>query len=236
MSMNLELVKIIRETQYASEKCTRELIKVREQYGLTDAGVEGAKQSLYDAVIVTQKESESRAAGLIDSKITELDAAEVQEVERRGKDIDYMNRLQTKINMIGSVDLQKITDETLKAIFAEFENDPFAIEMLRAAIPTGRTVRIEPVNSNGKKQDHLQDVKKAVLRAISKAGAYISIPDLESGNIPWKEETDALVAYIMEQSEDFSKNDAEVWDAVVKKNPEIDVWAKAWQMRFSNVA
>ena len=233
--MNIELVKAIRETQAAAEKCTRELIKVCKRYDLTPAGAEGERQKLYEVVTQVQKDAEARAAGLIDAKISELDAAEVRAAERRAKDTDYMNRLQMKIGMVGSVDLQRVNDVTLTAMFAEFKDDPFAAEMIRAAFPDGgRTVRIEPENSCGKKQAHLQEVKKAVIRALRKAGEYISPADLESGVIPFKTEVDALAAYITSQNEDFSKDDVETWAGLVQRGAvdEVDAWR--WQTRFSN--
>lgn len=224
----------ITQTQAAAEKCTRELIKVCKRYELTPAGAEGERQQLYADVVKTQEQAEARAAELIDLEIAELDAAEQRAAEQRAKDTEYMNRLQMKINMIGSVDVQKVNDATLTAMFSEFTDDPFAIEMIRAAIPGGRTVRIEPANSCGKRQAHLQEVKKAIIRAIRKAGEYISPADLESGNIPFKSEVDALTAYIKAQTETFSKDDATTWAGLVASGDvsEVDAWL--WQTRFSN--
>lgn len=228
------LAETITQTQAAAERCTREFNKVCKQYELTPAGAEGERQRLYADVVKVQKQAEARATELIDLEITDLDAAEVRAAEHRAKDTDYMNRLQMKINMIGSVDIQRVNNATLAAMLAEFKDDPFALEMIRAAIPGGRTVIIEPENSCGKKQAHLQEVKKAVIRAIRKAGAYISPADMESGNIPFKPEVDALTAYILAQTETFSKDDSIIWTALVKNGTvsEVDAWL--WQTRFSN--
>ena len=233
-TFNESLAGTITQTQAAAERCTRELTKACKRYELTPAGAEGERQRLYADVITTQEQAEARTAELIDLKIADLDAAEARAAENRATDTDYMNRLQLKISMIGSVDLQKVDDATLTAMFAEFKDDPFALEMIRAAIPGGRTVAFEPENSCGKKQAHLQEVKKAVIRALRKAGAYISPADLERGVIPFKAEVDALVAYITAQDETFSKDDATTWAALVKngKAAEVDAWV--WQTRFSN--
>lgn len=224
----------ITQTQAAAERCTRELIKVCKRYDLTPAGAEGERQRLYADVITTQEQAEARAAELIDAEIAAVDAEEQRAAERRAADTEYMHRLQMKINMIGSVDIQKLNDATIRAMFEEFTDDPLAIEMIRAAIPGGRTVRIEPANSCGKAQAHLQEVKKAIIRAIRKAGEYISPEDLESGNIPFKSEVDALTAYILAQTETFSKDDATTWAGLVKNGTvsEVDAWL--WKTRFSN--
>ena len=230
----MQLVKAIRETQGAAENATKELVKTIRRYELSPEQAEREKWRLEAETEQKTAAAKEKAGAWIDAKIAELDAAEVRAAERRAKDTDYMNRLQMKIGMIGSVDLQKMTDETLKAMFAEFENDSFALEMIRAAISGARSIRIEPANANGKKQAHLQDVKKAVFRAIEKAGAFISPRDLESGVIPWKSEVDALVQYIVAQNDDFSKDDAAIWERVALDYPELKVYAGAWQMRFSN--
>lgn len=234
MNFNVNLAACIGEAEHATEKATQELVKVTQRYDLTPDGIEGERQRLYAVATQTAEAAKARGVELIDAKIAELDAAEVKAAERRAADTDYMKRLEMKLHMIGSVDTQTIDDATLKALFAEFANDPLAIQMIRAAVPGGRSVRIEPANVNGQKQAHLQDVKKAFLRAMDKAAAYISPADLASGRIAWREEVEALRAYIVAQNEDFSKPDAEVWAAVIAKTPDAEVWAKAWQMRFTN--
>ena len=186
MNFNVNLAACIEEAEHATEKATRELVKVTQRYDLTPDGIEGERKRLYAVATQTAEAAKARGVELIDAKIAELDAAEVKAAERR------------------------------------------------AAVPGGRSVRIEPANVNGQKQAHLQDVKKAFLRAMDKAAAYISPADLASGRIAWREEVEALRAYIVAQNEDFSKPDAEVWAAVIAKMPDAEVWAKAWQMRFTN--
>ena len=234
MDFNVSLAACIETAEHATEAATKELVKITRRYDLTPDGIEGERQRLYAAA--KEKADAAKASGLemIGAKIAELDAAEVKAAERRAADTDYMNRLQMKLNMIGGVDLQTMDDTTLKALFAEFANDPLAIAMIRNAIPGGRSVRIEPANDNGKKQQHLQDFKNAFIRAMDKASAYISPSELASGVIPWRSEVEALRAYIVAQNGDFSKNDAEVWAAVVNKTPEYKIDAQAWQMRFTN--
>lgn len=234
MSLNVTLAGCIEGAQLAAENATKELIKVTKRYELTPDGIEGEKQRLYAEVKEKAEAAKEKASELIEKQIAVIDAMEARETEKRAADTDYMKRLQMKLQMVGSVDLQEISDATLKALFEEFEGDTLAISMIRKAIPGPRALRVEPANENGKRQKHLQDVKAAIFRAIEKGSAYISPVDLESGNIPWKSEVDALRKYIVLQSENFSVKDAEVWAKVVSAAPEYEVDAKAWQMRFSN--
>ena len=234
MDFNVSLAACIETAERATEAATKELIKVTQRYDLSPDGTEGERAKLYAEATAKAEAAKKSGLEMIETKIAELDAAEVKAAERRAADTDYMNRLQMKLQMIGSVDLQTQDDATLRSIFAEFANDPFAIALIRNAIPGGRSVRIEPANENGKKQKHLQDFKAAFIRAMDKASAYISPSELESGVIPWRSEVEALRAYIVAQNEDFSKNDAEVWAAVIAKMPEFRVDAQAWQMRFKN--
>ena len=234
MDFNVSLAACLATAEHATEAATKELIKVTQRYDLSPDGIEAERVKLYAEATAKAEAAKKSGVELIDAKIAELDAAELDAAERRAADGDYLNRLQMKLQMIGGVDLQTQDDATLRAVFAEFANDPLAIAMIRNAIPGGRSVRIEPANENGKKQKHLQDFKAAFIRAMDKASAYISPSELESGVIPWRSEVEALRAYIVAQNEDFSKNDAEVWAAVVAKTPEYRIDAQAWQMRFTN--
>ena len=106
MDFNVNLAACIEEAEHATEKATRELVKVTQRYDLTPDGIEGERQRLY--AVATQTAEAAKASGLemIGARIAELDAAEVKAAERRAADTDYMNRLQMKLNMIGGVDLQ----------------------------------------------------------------------------------------------------------------------------------
>lgn len=236
MALGVSLAACIEESQHAAEKATRELIKVMQRYELTPGGAEGERQRLYAEVAETAAAAKTKAGELIEQAIAAKDAAEIKAAETRAQDTEYMNRLQIKLKMIGGIDLEEIEidNNTLKALFAEFANDPLAIALIRKAIPGGRSVWIEPGNDRGTVQKHLRDVKAAVFRAIDKGSAYISPADLESGVIPWKSEVDALRNYLALQNESFSKNDAEIWAAVVAKTPKFEADAMIWQMRFHN--
>lgn len=232
MDFRLSLVTCIRETQNAAAKATRELVSISSRYKLTPDGMAGEKQRVYGAVRETEEQARKRAADLLDARIAVLDTEEANAAAKRAADTDYLNRLHMKLQLVRG--LQNQSDADLRIYFAEFANDPVAIEQIRSAIPGPRSVRIEPDNNNGKRQKHIEAVKKAVLQAIGRAGAYISPEDLNSGRIPFKEDVDALAAYIMAQNDDFSKNDFEVWESVVAKQPEYELSAKAWVMHFHN--
>ena len=232
--MNIKLIQAIRETQHAAESCTQELLRVCRRYDLPPEGAEGERRRLCAAVSKIEAEAEEKVGAAIDAKIAELDEAELRATARRAGDVDYLNRLRAKIDMIKTVDIQKVDNATLAAMLAEFKDDSFASEMIRAAIPGGRSLLVEPANGNGKKQEHLREVKKAVMKALGRAGAYISPADMERGSIPFKSEVDALVMYIRAQNEDFSKDDAATWEKLVQNGEVSAVDAWVWQTRFSN--
>ena len=83
MDFNVNLAACIEEAEHATEKATRELVKVTRRYDLTPDGIEGERQRLYAVATQTAEAAKAHGVELIDAKIAELDAAEVKAAERR---------------------------------------------------------------------------------------------------------------------------------------------------------
>ena len=231
MSLGMELVKKIREVQALSKAATVEAGKIVSRYDL-DPESEQVKNLISGTrgeIETAMQDALQAGRELIRAEVERLDAAELQRAQIRATDDAYLHRLETKLQMLKTIDPETIDDNYLQAFTAEFADDPIAIGAIRGTIESthpgfaAKWSLLEPQNANGKVQKHLQVVAAYFQKSIQRAAAYISLRDLQAGTIPNMGYIDAFCAYCTAQDDSFSKPDKEVFDAISAQHPELAI-------------
>lgn len=237
----MELVKKIREVQALSKAATAEAGKIVSRYDLNPESdqvknmISGARGEIEAATEAAKQAGRE----LIRAEIARRDAAELERAQIRATDDAYLHRLETKLQMLKTIDPEKIDDNYLQAFTAEFADDPIAIGAIRSTIESthpgfaAKWSLLEPQNANGKVQKHLQVVEAYYMKATQRAAAYISLRDLQAGTIPNVGYIDTFCAYCTAQDDSFSKPDGEVFDTISAQHPELAVDAGMAAMQLS---
>lgn len=218
MDLKMTLIQRVREAQTATTNAAAEFGKVTAGYDLTHAGKEQQAQALFGAAQSVAVAARDAGFAAIDAKITELNAQEQSAAAARMADNGYLERLETKLRMLTRMEADKMPDDVLKAYFAEFANDPIAINSIEKYFKHSmRGANIAPENTTGKRQEHLSTVVRAAFeRAINRAGAELPpVHDLATGAIFGHEsEIEGFISYVQKQNDDFSLDDLSIWEDV----------------------
>lgn len=217
MTLNEILVQAVREAQTATQNAANAYAKLDRRF-LNEAGLQDAAQRLAAPAIQTAEAAKMRGFAAIDEACAQLDTAAQELAAARAVDTGYLYRLEAKMRLLDTVDVKRQTDETLKAMFAEYANDPIALDMIVARVGAMRAVNVAPADTRGKLQQHLQDVVKSGFeRCINKcvAGEVLDPHNLANGAIFGRaSEIDAFCDYCARQDAYFSVDDISVWEMV----------------------
>ena len=217
MTLNEILVQAVREAQTAAQNAANAYAKLDRRF-LNEAGLQDAAQRLAAPAIQTAEAAKARGFAAIDEACAQLDNAEQEQAAARAVDTGYLYRLEAKMRLLDAVDVKRQTDATLKALFAEYANDPVALAMIEARVGSMRAVNVAPADNRGKLQKHLQDVVKSGFeRCINKCveGEALSPHNLGTGAIFGRaSEIDAFCDYCGRQDAYFSIDDVSIWEQV----------------------
>lgn len=235
--VNQAFITAIKTMQSARARTLTEIQRLyaKEMYADDFKLAEAAR--MVDELRTTAEGQARQAAEAVAVKIAELDGEEQRLAEVRSLDLDYLNRLNLKMENMerllhkqvttdGSVVMDDLSDTMrgqMKTYFSEFRNDPIAVGIILERFG-GHGVAIAPEDNTGKRQAHLRAVQ-AVFNGIAKKAVAIvgahGVSEVQDVDIVVKGEEDAFIAYCTAQNEEFSLNDDELIEAAGKKDPEM---------------
>ena len=216
MSLNTDLIIAVREAQQATDRAAVELARVKNMYQMTPAGVAEQSHKLFSAARETADAAKERGLAAIDNAIAALNQQEQAESARRAADLEYMQRLESKLRI--AQNMGEMTDkdsdrDRLKILFSEFAGDPLAVAVIRQTLGAEKSFFFLPEDQTGNRQQHLETaVKKLFERAMNEAGADPA--SYSAGADARAAEVNAFVEYCKKQSTDFSRPDSEVWQEI----------------------
>ena len=223
-----------------SKAATREAAKIVSKYDLDpeSAQVKNMISGTRGEIETAMQTAMQAGHEAIRAEIERLDAVELQRAQVRATDDAYLHRLETKLQMLRTIDPEKIDDNYLQVFTAEFADDPIALASIRGTIEgvhpgfAAKWSLIEPQNTNGVLQKHLQVVEGYFKRSIQRAAAQVSLRDLQAGTIPSEGYCDTFCAYAAAQDDSFSLPDGEVFDAISAQYPNLAIDAGMAKMQL----
>ncbi len=241
----------IRTMQKARERTLYDirLLYAKEQYTnefkFSEAGrmVEDLKEK-----IDSQK---LQIAEVVSGKLSELDADEAKLAEVRAMDLDYLTRLNLKMENMekllhknvgadGKITLDGLDDsmtKQMKTYFSEFQNDPIAVALIQERLG-GHGVVVAPEDNSKKRQKHLQAVLVVFNKIADMAGGIIGtrgVSEVQDVAALTRDEEEAFVNYCMGQNADFSQDDATLIEQLIMKKPELKTAYESilWQIQMA---
>lgn len=212
-TLNDELTYSIREAQSAVKKAQQEYSQLVSRYELTDEAKEKEVKRLAAAARAAVSAARETGRAAIRARCDALDREESAVAAARMIDRDYWESLDRKVRLIRSADKTTLTDAQLRGVFSEFKNDPVAASVISGALK-GRAAFVLPEDNTGKRQKHLRETVAAgfdnALTAVESANS--SDYDFVTGAIMGNSAIcDAFCNYAMNQNEDFSIPDANLF-------------------------
>lgn len=248
MMVGKQLSDLIFDAVTATEQATEEMRNRADRFGVSAEDVTQITDELTDATNAELLEISERADAVIDAAVTRIDEEEAADRVKRTKDTAYLNRLKTKTGLLrdavqldagGVPRMDRGELEGYRELFAEFENDPLAITVIRN-VPGGSLVA--PDDMTGSRQRKLELIKKLFAvcldrinprAAIRKAAAAFTGEPLRMKS--WEGfpgEIEAFRAYLEMQSADFNRSDAEIFAQIEAANPGMKNACGIWRMRI----
>lgn len=192
------------------------------KFDFTDEGKADIRKTLFSDITEEAKSIKADGVKAIDEVIQKIRAEEKAAPAKRASN-DYLKRLELKIDMAQNVAENAVDIETMKAYFEEFANDPMAIAALKKRLPVKYKAAI-PEDNTGYREKHLKVIKVLFMRYMDR-----SVEVLGRANPNQSEELielltaeiEAFKRYILEQNDDFSRDDNCILDEIAGKRKEL---------------
>ena len=219
MSLNTTLINAVREGQQATDRATVELDRVRRMYQMTDAGVKEQQNKLFSAAREVADAAKQKGLEAIEAAAAAIEQQENDESARRAADVNYLARLEQKLNLAkGMGEITQDDRPKLAALFSEFSGDALAVSVIRNTLGAERAFFFLPNDNTGARQKHLKGAVKSLFeKAMGAAGcdpaAFSAVADRRAAEI------NAFISYCQRQTLDFSRSDREVWQEIRDARP-----------------
>ena len=225
------------------DQAQRECEKITKADSYTDAykfKATGQKiQELKDTAESVKAEMDAE----VNEAVKALDEVDTRNIESRNLDVDYLQRLGIKLDTIvktvgisptGVANPDVLDHDWLKAFFAEYTDDPVAIQLIKARLgsfaynPNDPEKSILPSDKTGKAQIHLKALNTvfgSVVDVLAKSLGEHGLAKGDSYNKFFEDQADAFIKYVSAQDENdyLPYDDIAVYEKLIANNPDLRV-------------
>lgn len=219
MSLKNDLIAAVRAAMDATNRAAYELDRVTKMYMMTPEGIAEQRNKLFTEARGKADAAKQRGFAAIDAACATLDEQENAESARRAADVNYLARLEQKLNLAkGMGEIKQEDRPKLAELFKEFVGDPLSVTVIRNTLGADKAFYFLPNSNTGDRQQHLKTVvKKLFEKAMDKAGCN---PASYSVNPAARQaECGAFIDYCNAQDEYFTLPDREVWQRIYDARP-----------------
>ena len=243
--INKSMIEGIRYAQVMRKDALEKCIRI-EQDSYTSEYKARETSRIINEVKAAKDQTKAKVAEEVALMISELDAKDIKDVELRSLDLDYVQRLNAKLDTICSaigmtaVGLSypdALSKEWVRAFLKEFADDPISISVIKSRLRE-YAVGVLPEDNTGKAQLHLQAVRKVFNSIMDHAVNIMGENGLSKCQdvAPFtKEEEEAFIQYLSKQNDDFTVDDEWLYEKLVGDNPEFKngVGSVQWRMQLA---
>lgn len=219
MDLQTALVNRLREVESAARKAVEKYDATIKRYSLSEEGKKAERRGIFNEAAIACEESLQQGLAAIDEKIEELNRQEEEAAQLRALDTEYLQRLNTKVQMLSAMDLSSVDFAVLKEMLREYENDSVAAALLDPLFPEKlKASSFMPKDNTGKRQEHLDKVvRNGFIDAVNRASLQDpdDLADLAKRAVYGAGSAlEGFIQYVQHQNEDFSRDDMEVWKEI----------------------
>lgn len=250
LTVSSTLDKALKGAETAHDTAIAESINVVQNHNYSNEYRDKENRRIIAEAAEKVETLKAEGAAAIAEKVDALNAEEASRAETRAADTEYLQRLQTKLDMTAALIRKSVTadgvleqkntpnmpKETLKAIFAEFANDPLAIALLNERFPM-LALEIAPQDDTGKARRHLttqiQPVFVYLMDQIGKMPARGATMENDAPAYNFaKAEAAAFLLYLQKQDDNFTMSYEELLDTIAAEYPNLKTAAESVKWRF----
>ncbi len=254
-SIKWHMVSDIARVREQRDQAQRECEKITQADSYTDAykfRATGQKiQELKDTAASVKAEMAAEVKGAVQA----LDEADTKNIESRNLDVDYLQRLNVKLDTvckavgitpIGITQPDALDHEWLKAFFAEYNDDPVAIQLIKARLrslaynPNDPEKSILPTDKTGKAQIHWKAIEVVfdhVVDVLANSLGEHGLAKGDSYNQFYEDMADAFVEYVSrtDENEYLPYDDVTIYEKIINKNPDLKTGVDKVQWLMSDI-
>ena len=249
--INKSMIEGIRYAQVMRKDALEKCIRI-EQDSYTSEYKARETARIINEVKAAEDQTKAKVAEEVARKVSELDANEIKEIELRSLDLDYVQRLNAKLDTIcsaigktavGVSSPDALSREWVRAFLKEFADDPISIGVIKSrlgeyAVGVKPEDSILPEDNTGRAQKRLLATQKVFNSVMDHAVNIMGENGLSKCQdvAPFtKEEEEAFIKYLLKQNDDFTVNDEWLYAKLVGDNPEFKngVGSIEWKMQLA---
>lgn len=243
--INKSMIEGIRYAQVMRKDALEKCIRI-EQDSYTDEYKARETARIINEVKAAKDQTKAKVAEEVTRKVSELDANDIKDIELRSLDLDYVQRLNAKLDTIcsaigmtavGASYPDALSKEWVRAFLKEFTDDPISIGVIKSRLRE-YAVGVLPEDNTGRAQKRLLATQKVFNSVMDHAVNIMGENGLSKCQdvAPFtKEEEEAFIKYLSKQNDDFTVDDEWLYAKLVDDNPEFKngVGSIEWKMQLA---